>query len=236
MGFNVDKCHQLTVSTKTNSTNTSYNLHGQTLEKVKNAKYLGIEINEKLSWKPHVNAITNKANKSSAFIHRNLKGCSKEVQVHSFNTISRPVLEYAASIWDPHQKGLINQIDMVQRRTARRIKRDFRPTSSASEMVKELKLANLKTRRTVDKTTMLYKIVHGLVDIAAPPGILIQANRSTRGHDKKYLNPFSNTDTYRHSFFPSAIRLWNSLPPDAMKVTTVPAFKSTIEGWYHSHH
>ena len=61
---------------------------------------------------------------------------------------------------------------MVQRRTARRIKRDFRPTSSASEMVKELKLANLKTRRTVDKTTMLYKKVHGLVEIAAAPGMV----------------------------------------------------------------
>ena len=34
MGFNVDKCHQLTVSTKNNIINTSYNLHGQTVEKV----------------------------------------------------------------------------------------------------------------------------------------------------------------------------------------------------------
>ena len=236
MGFNVVKCHQLTVSTKNNIINTSYNLHGQTLEKVKDAKYLGVEISEKLSWKTHVNSITNKANKSSAFVHRNLKGCSKQVQAHCFKTISRPVLEYAASIWDPHQKGLINQIEMVQRRTARRIMRDFRPTSSATEMVKELNFENLRTRRTVDKTTMLYKIVHGLVDITAPPGVLTKTQRTTRGNDMKFLYPSSNTDVYRHSFFPSTIRLWNSLPPDAVNVTTVPAFKTRIEGWFHSQH
>ena len=79
--------HSVTVSMKTNAINTSYNLD----EKVENTKYLKTEKNEKLSWKPQVNAITNKSNKFSAFIHLNLKGCSKKVQVHSFNTISRLV-------------------------------------------------------------------------------------------------------------------------------------------------
>ena len=163
MGFNIDKCHQLSVTTKTKKIDTNYSLHGKTLEKVNSAKYLGIEISEKLNWKAHIDSITGKANKSSAFIHRNLKGCSTQVQTHCFKTITRPVLEYASSIWDPHQKNLINQIEMVQRRTARRILRDYHKTSSASDMVNLLKLDNLKQRREAEKTTMLFKIINGMV-------------------------------------------------------------------------
>ena len=234
MGFNVEKCHQLTVTNKARKKETSYTLHGQTLQKVTEAKYLGVEISEKLNWKTHINTITNKANKSSAFITRNLKGCSQSVQAHCYKTITRPILEYASSVWDPAQKGLTNQIEMVQRRTARRIKRDFRPTSSATDMVNDLKLENLKTRRTVDKTTLMFKIANGLVDISAPPGMMEPVARSTRGHQRKFKLPSSNTDVHRHSFFPATIRLWNSLPSATVEVTSAEAFRTASEGWLHS--
>ena len=126
MGFNVDKCNQLAVTRKINKTDTSYTLHGKTLEKVKDAKYLGVEISENLSWKTHINSITGKANKSSAYVHCNLKGCSKQIRAHCFKTISRPILKYASSVWDPHKKELENMIEMVQRRMSHRIFRDFR--------------------------------------------------------------------------------------------------------------
>ena len=236
MSFNVDKCHQLTVTNKTKKRETSYTLHGQTLEKVTDAKYLGVEISEKLNWKTHINSITSKANKSSAFINRNLKGCSQSVQTHCFKAITRPVLEYASSVWDPPQIGLTNQIEMVQRRTARRIKRDFRPLSSASEMVKDLQLENLKTRRSIDKTSLLFKIVNGLVDITAPPGLMEPVTRHTRGHQRKFQVPSANTEVYRHSFFPATIRLWNQLPPETVEATSSEAFRNAAEGWFHSLH
>ena len=236
MGFNVDKCHQLSVTNKSKKIDTTYSLHNKTLEKVKNAKYLGVEISEKLNWKTHIDAITSKANKSSAFINRNLKGCSTQIQAHCYKTITRPVLEYASTIWDPHQKSLTNQIEMVQRRTARRIMRDFRQTSSASEMVKRLELQNLKQRRENDKTTMLYKIVNGMVDITAPPGLLVPAYRSTRGHQKKFQIPRCNTDVYKFSFFPSAIRCWNNLPTETVDTPSLPAFKRAVEGATCSQH
>ena len=43
---------------------TNYTLHGETLEVVTSARYLGADIADDLSWKTHVTRITNKANKS----------------------------------------------------------------------------------------------------------------------------------------------------------------------------
>ena len=44
-------------------------------------------------------------------------------------------LEYAASAWDPHTVTHINQIERVQRRTARWVTPDFQGTSSVTTVL-----------------------------------------------------------------------------------------------------
>ena len=194
----------------------------------KNAKYLSVEISKKLSWKTHIDSITSKANKSSAFINRNLKGCSTQIQAHCYKTITRPVLEYASTIWDPHQKSLTDQIDVSYETSVK----------PPAHLIwwKGFKLQNLKQRRENDKITMLYKIVNGKVDITAPPGLLVPAYRSTRGHQKKFQIPRFYTDVYKFSFFPLAIRCWNNLSPETVDILSLPAFKRAVEGATCSQH
>ena len=79
MGFNVSKCHVLTVSRKQNPINATYTLHEQPLERVKTAKYLGVELSSDLNWGPHIQAVTAKGHRTSAFLTRNLKGCSQQI-------------------------------------------------------------------------------------------------------------------------------------------------------------
>ena len=160
-----------------------------------------------LSWRRHVEAIVAKANKASAFVTRNLQGCPEKVQAHCFRGLVRPVLEYASSVWDPHQRYLINLLESVQRRTARRIVRDYRATTSCSELLSRLNIPLLGARRQLSKATMLYKALHGHVDWLPPAGALIPASRAFRGRLDRFLQPHSRTDTHRHSFFPSAVRL-----------------------------
>ena len=82
MSFNVSKCHLLTITRKNNPIQCRYSLHGQNLESVKNAKYLGVELSSTLNWKDHIHATAKKANRTSAFVYRNLKGCPTDVQLH----------------------------------------------------------------------------------------------------------------------------------------------------------
>ena len=44
MSFNVEKCHQLTVTKKMKRILTSYTLHNKTLERVASTKCLGVEL------------------------------------------------------------------------------------------------------------------------------------------------------------------------------------------------
>ena len=66
---------------------------------------------------------------------------------------------------DFHQQSPTTSLQTVQRRSARRIFRGFRPTNSASAaLVSELNLQPPEDRRTMNEATFVYKIVCGLVD------------------------------------------------------------------------
>jgi hypothetical protein len=164
---------------------------------VDSAKYLGVEITEKLNWGKHVHSIAAKANQTSAFVYRKLKGCPTTVQSRCFKGLLRPVLEYASLVWDPFQQNLSDALELVQHRVARRILHEFSPRTSASALVRQLDLQTLSERRSfsfsfssIDKVAMLYKIINDQVDILAAVH-LKPAARTTRGQQAKIQEPQS---------------------------------------------
>ena len=74
MEFNPSKCQVVQVTGSRNPISASlYQLHGEILETVSCAKYLGVDITSNLSWGSHVDRITNSANKTLSFIKRNVR-------------------------------------------------------------------------------------------------------------------------------------------------------------------
>ena len=102
---------------------------------------------------------------------------------------------------------------MVQRRAARFIKNDYSRTSSVTNMLKDLKWNTLQERRNQTKLTMLYKIIHGQVDVTPDPPLT--PSRSMRGNNQKFRQIRARTTVYQQTFFPSTIVLWNALPQAA---------------------
>ena len=51
MKFNPKKCKTLRVTNKRNIIEAEYSIHGENLELVESAKYLGVIINKNLKWK-----------------------------------------------------------------------------------------------------------------------------------------------------------------------------------------
>ena len=77
MRFNAAKCNIMRMSRKQTPISTQYELSGQVLEEVKDAKYLGVTVSDDLEWTKHINAITTKANSKLSFLRRNLKAVRK---------------------------------------------------------------------------------------------------------------------------------------------------------------
>ena len=231
MSFNPDKCEVLRITNKRkNILETDYTIHGSTLRTVDNAKYLGVTIQSNLSWKPHINNITKRANSTLGFLRRNLRKCPSKIKEQAYRTYVRPTLEYASSVWDSSIKDQVTQIEKVQRRAARFTKADYHPKHSVTKMLNDLQWQTLQERQAHSKVIMLYRIVHHLVAIpASPPYLLLPSSDTTRGHQFQFRQQHCRIQAYQHSFFPSVVCVWNALPASVVSAQSLEVFRSRLK-------
>ena len=228
MAFNPEKCTVMHITNRRKPLITNYRLHGHILEREQHSKYLGITISQDLKWNMHVNNITMKANRSLGFVRRNMRGCKPPVKAAAYNAIVRPTLEYAATVWDPYTIQQATSVERVQRRPARFVSNNYRDYTpgAVTGILHDLGWDSLTTRRTKSRLTMLFKIVHGLVEV--PHQHLVAGDRRTRGTNK-FREIAASKEAYRQSFYPRTVRQWNKLPPDITAASSVEGFKAMLD-------
>ena len=220
--FHPDKCKMLRVTNKRKTINHKYHIHGHELENVSEAKYLGVTLTNNMSWKSHIQKIASKANNCRLFLQRNLRKCSAETKLRCYTTYVRPILEYAASVWDPVDNKLLTDIlEKVQRKAVRWISNDWQHLSSPTEMMESLSLSTLFQRRQASKMKMLYGINNGTKFVSQPPA-------RQRCRDVRYKPLYSSIKAYTNSFYPSAIATWNKLPRVLVNLDNENDFKRGI--------
>ena len=104
MKFNAKKCNIMRVSRSRKPLQHFYSLGNEILQEVSDAKYLGIQIDNKLDWNKHILTVAARGQSKLAFLNRNLKGCPKKLRDTAYISLIRPALEYSCSVWHPHKK------------------------------------------------------------------------------------------------------------------------------------
>ena len=226
MQFNPSKCQILHVSKKKQPSTHTYQIKGSVLETVHSATYLGVEFSSDLAWHKQCNKVAAKGNKILGFVKRNIKTTSASTKEYAYKMLVRPTVEYASSVWSPHQETLKYTIERVQRRAARYVTRRYQHSDSVTAMVQQLKWDTLEQRRLKGRVTMGYRVVHRLVKISDAQ--LIPSTAHTRGHNQKFRQLPARTNYYKHTFFPSVVPLWNALPDHVVSATTLDAFKERL--------
>ena len=236
MQFNPSKCQvvQVTGSKSKKPINSEYILHGQVLETVTCARYLGVDVSSTLSGNSHIDRVVNNANRTLGYIRRNIKCQNTDVRESAYNTLVKPQLEYASAVWDPHTKERISKIEMVQRRPARWTLRNYDHQVSLTEMINKLGWRTLEQRRADARLCLFYKIVYGLVAVPLPDHVQYSHRISRYCHSMTFRQVYTSRDYYKYSFHPLAIVQWNALPESVVCQQSLDAFKAAICKLQHS--
>ena len=139
----------------------------------------------------------------------------------------RPILEYASVVWAPHTNCQITSLEKIQRRAARCVSNNYSRYDSVTDMLNSLKWPSLEQRRNQAKCIMFYKILNNIVSVNFHQ-YLQQSELNTRGHHLKFIQLQARVDAFLHSFLPSAICLWNSLPAHVVSSSTIDTFKNQL--------
>ena len=234
MEFNPSKCQVVQGTGSRRPMNAIYMLHGQVLEAVTSAKYLGVDISSTLSWNSHIDRVAGNVNRSLGFIRRNIKTKMSKVRETAYNTLVRLQLEYASAVWDPHTKERITQIEKFQRRAARWTVNNFDQQASATKIIQELGWRTLEQRRANARLCLFYKIIYGLVAVPLPDYIQYNNRISRYCHAMTFRQVHTSSDFYKFSFFPLSIVQWNALPESIACLQSLDAFKAAVCELQHS--
>lgn len=233
MEFNPGKCQILHISRSRKPFQSQYTLHGQVLETVEDAKYLGITISKDLNWNTHVSNITAKANRTLGFVKRNVKTKSEQVKELAYNSLVRPQVEYAASVWSPYTKQNVSKIEMVQRRAARWVKNNYSPYDSVTRMLDDLGWRSLEDRRTDARLVMFHKIIYGYVAIEVPSYFERPKVTTRHMHPLSFRRIHTYASYYMYSFYPATIVLWNKLDSEIVLTSEPDSFKERVRAISH---
>ena len=143
MVFNPSKCYVMSIDRGRSLKPFIYQLCGEILHSVLQEKCLGVTLSHDLSWKTHINKISQKASQKLGFIKRNLKGCPRVFKRLAYIAFVRFGMEYASSIWDSHLTKDRDTLERIQRRAGYWNPNAHRPNVNVTELLRDLLLEPL---------------------------------------------------------------------------------------------
>ena len=86
------------------------------LELVENFKYLGVLLDQTLSWKDHIDYIGSKISSRFGVLRRARKVLPKATCLLLYNTLILPLFDYCSPVWDSCGAGSKAYLDKLNRR------------------------------------------------------------------------------------------------------------------------
>ena len=231
LNFNTAKCKYMVISRKKQPTlpSSSIVINNSPLTRVESYKYLGVWITCRLSWSLQVEEVCKKARRHIGVLYRKFyQHASNKTFLRLYLTYIRPHLEYAVAVWDPHQQGLINSLESVQRFALKASTRNWK--ASYDTLINICNVPTLEERRHCLKLSILYQIFNGHISIPSARVERRSLQRELRNSSSLMLNQRSavHTNAHQYSFFPHTISLWNQLPSAVQSCPSLNTFKHSL--------
>ncbi|XP_054281284.1 uncharacterized protein LOC128998953 [Macrosteles quadrilineatus] len=212
----------------------NYYLHGAQLDRTLSIKDLGVYLTPCLDPGLHIAKICSKVNSVLGLIARSSRGSLSTASVKVlYNSLVRPILEYASPVWSPYQVGHCNSLNMVQRRFLRLL--GVRDGINYLDVNVHLiavdhGVLSLTSRRAAFDLLLLFKIINGQVD---SPELLELINFyvpvSTR-RSRPFSKHHQPTAYAYHSTVPRLLRLGNAAQLEFFG-PSLPLFRRVVFKW-----
>jgi hypothetical protein len=195
-------------------------------------KDLGVFIQSDLCWDIHIKNITTTARQVCAWILSVFYTRDQQTLLVLFNSLVRSKLEYCNVIWNPYLIKDIVKIESIQRSYTNKI--FGMDKYNYWERLEKLNIMSLQRRRERNLILNIWKIKNEF----NPNDINLTFKENKRfGAIKANLKPLPKLLTgkaltlYEESFQINAAKLWNILPGELTKISSLAIFKTKLNSF-----
>ena len=227
MKLNTGKCKLIVAGRKDHPVNVK--VGESVIEEQNQVELLGALIDNKLTFRAHLNKKVKKANNKLAVIKRNQSYMSIHQKKILLSSFVHSQLSYAPLVWMFHKKYFNKSINKVQERALRLLYTDY--TSSFNELLERDGSYTTHVRNIQILLTEMFKAKNKL-DPSLLRDIFQESNYEgpTLRNSKYFARPNVNTHKYgKRSLF--GVILWEQLPKDIQNEESLSTFKNFIKTW-----
>ena len=207
----------------------SVKVEGTSIERTQSFKYLGVTLQQSMSWADHVDAISMKINQRIGLIRRIRNLLPLQARVALYNALILPLFDYGDVIWgDKNNDTIMSELQILQNKAAK-VMLGQPPRSSSTEALKSLDLKSLSTRRFFHRCIAIHKCLIGETDFSFnfTKSQAVHSYNTRRSNDIRL--PLPRTNWGKQTFIFHAAKDWNSLPNDLKECNILSIFKSKLK-------
>lgn len=205
-------------------------LNNKSIEEVTTFNYLGLRINNFLSWNDQVSTLCQRIYPKLQFLNRVSAFLPKHITLRIYKQTILPILDYCCIVWHDCGSTLSKRVEKLQNRAMRIILHKDRGTCS-QDMRNELNILSLFNRRRFLRFLLVFKIVYNVDCPSQLKNTLIfrSSLRERSLRDKSLLDiPKLSTSLGQTTFKFAAAKDWNSLPKSIRELSSYTIFKNVI--------
>lgn len=225
LSLNLSKTKYIIFGNKHVSMDIKFLLDGKTIERVKETKFLGVTIDEKINWKAHIKMVHSKVARSIGVISKVKHSLdTKSLQLLYYSLVT-PYLNYCAVVWGNNYKTVLQPLEKLQKRIIRIIhKVGFRDHTKPLFYKSKL----FKFTDTVEYLTLqlMYRARNRQLPHNIQKHFLIREGGYNLRGTHKFKHPRALTT--RKSFCVSVcgVKIWNDLKDDLRNSPNIRKFKN----------
>ena len=198
--------------------------------RVSRVKFLGVIIDENLTWKAHVQHVLNKVSKITGIICKLKWSLPSSSLKLLYTTLLLPYLNYCTLVWAGGYQSMLKPVFLLQKRAVRTICGVHHATESSS-LFKSLKLLTIYDIYKLQLAVLMYQHKVGILPALFSNYFLV--NAVIHEHNTRYKHNYrSEVCRINVRYFSVRVKgpqLWNSINTDIRESHSLIAFKSAYK-------
>lgn len=189
-------------------------------------KYLGLLIDDKLTWRPHIERVQSKLTSLLGALRKVSHCIPKTIKPVIYNTLVKPHLEYLVEIWGSAASSNLNSLQRTQNKIIK-VLFHYPFRTATIQLYNKTKIFNLNQIYIYNTCILIKKILTKTIKSNLVLNIKTNKHNLRKQNKLKLITPRTNYG--RKTILFEGVQLYNNLPESIKKCKSVETFKSKLK-------